>query len=144
MAFPESISTDADLTKHAFVQGFTRILEKGESLTELHKGASSNIQIYLKRNGVPDPGEISNATDFTPAAAAWVVWQVLHGQMEAKFLEKAQDFKDLYFQRMKHTTPVLSTNAERGGAVAQVVVIKRGLTHYTTQRPNPVFLDYRE
>jgi hypothetical protein len=135
VAWPTTLTTDADLRRFLFEQGEERLAEGANDTSDLHEGAATVIGNWLEANGSNDRDDISNASDFAPAAAylvaAWLVGVTDPDQAERYRLE--------HLRLMKHTRPKLSVEPRDGGRAARVVVVKQGEhTHYTGPPPGSV------
>lgn len=142
MAWPSTLTDNTSVLKYEFVQGISRVLESGNSYTELHQGVADEIRIWLEsEGGVPDADLIENTADFVPAAVNLFLAKMFRGRGN---LDMAEEHNRKFIAKMKTTSPRLSSQVESGGIVARVVLLKRGDTHYTERRGDRVFEDERE
>lgn len=142
MAWPSALSVDADLLKHAYEQGITRLLEAGNTYTALHQGVALEIRNWVEgEGGIKDADLITNTTIYAPASALWVLAKIIKN----RDLQLSKSYEDEGWKRLRQANKVaqLSEDMASGGGVARIVVLKQGQSHYTDFRSGAVFKNYR-
>lgn len=141
MVWPTTLTDNASVLRHVYVQGLTRILESGNDFNALHEGVAQEVRLWLENAGTPDADDITNASDFSPAATHLFVAKVLRDSRP----DLAEEYNRKFLAIMSTTRPqVGGDSAGSGGTLGRVVVIKQGPSFYTRGRTNPLFKPYRK
>jgi len=145
MAWPTTLTTNASVLKHVFIQDITNILTGTNTYSELHEGAAEAVRRNLESvGGVPDADDIINPTDYEAAATNWFVWQLLRGQLDPRLRERADEYRIQWKVELGTTTAKVSDDIGAGGVAAKVVVIKQGGTYFTARRSGSAFSNRRQ
>jgi len=147
MAWPIALTVDSDLLKYTFVQLIADLLEGANTFSELHKGASLEVRRWVENyGGIDDADNITNPEVFEAAAANWVIWQILRGQIEPEFQKLANEYRIEFLRQQKIAGPKtadVGTANVQGGVVATVHLIKQGDSYFTDRRSGAVFDAFR-
>jgi hypothetical protein len=137
MAWPEALTTNADVLKYAHSQGVTRILESGNDFTELHKGCSERVKNWLQANRWPDADQISNYADFKQCAVFWFLYLVLVEEDR----ELADRYKTEFYASINNTNAeVVTPHQKQGGTFGFPKVIKQSRNRpYTSWRSGAIY-----
>ena len=141
MAWPEALTTNADVLKYAHSQGVTRILESGNDYTELHKGCSERVKNWLKANRWSDADQIVNFSDFKQSAVFWFLYLVLK-EVDS---ELANDYKTEFYATINQTNAeVVTPNSRQGGTFAFPKIRKQAQSRpYTRFRNGSIYRQSR-
>ena len=141
MVWPVTLTANADVLKFIYEQGITRILEPGNTYTELHQGVALEVRHWLERNGINNADNITNTAVYA-LPATYLFWsKVVH----ARDLEQSKSYLGQYLALMRGIRANLGTNNDpaSSGTVAKTLVIKQGSRYYTRRRAGAIFRDYR-
>jgi hypothetical protein len=140
MTWPAALTTNADILRHVFEQGITRMLEPSIDYTALHEGTATEVRLWLEAHGTPEADRVINFTDFTAAAAHLFFAKLIRS--------RDPGLSELYTQKflaiMRSTRPELQApDTARSGVPAKIVVIRQGASVYTSPRSGAVFPSFR-
>lgn len=141
MAWPDALTTNADVLKYAHSQGVTRILESGNDYTELHKGCSERVKNWLKANRWADADQIANYADFKQCAVFWFLYLVL----KEVDRDLAESYKTEFYATINQTNAEVETpNSKQGATFSYPKVRKQSSNRpYTRYRSSSIYRQNR-